>query len=485
MSTILVIDDSEYILPEDFDADDDDNLMYVLEKIGSIDPNPVSYFHYLTLYETVELKHTDKKFEHLWFGEVSGGIPIIRYLQRSDRDPLILIALLNYRSIASVLFQDGIKKTSIIEEMFTDFLNVHRHMFKDFLLKLRETQAHVRADVLHLNTDSYSPIARYLTVALDLRTFSIICPGVLDFIHRDDTISSTVTDGDYFIRAHGRVTSSYFKLPDNVTVIMLTSTGSVSISMRGSRKYSAVVDTLLNHMRMLEYGTNLRLYEGGDLVENVWLNFDAREVIGIKLVRDVDLEVLNDFADDLNVLGDDRQLTLFDIIQRLKWREGNSGSSPVNFRLILGSCRVRREGAQAFSEICRVVKDIKRSTRWGQVCNPQEDRPMTHGKTSVNEGFVTLGDDIQFAIGCIRPIKEPKVFPRILEALENILVKYTEGGRISHEEIVNIYTIISAYEDKTEESDLRRMIQRHVDPRLSLTPPSKRSPIELDTDSGI
>jgi hypothetical protein len=61
---------------------------------------------------------------------------------------------------------------------------------------------------------------------------------------------------------------------------------------------------------------------GGDLVENISLAFKDLPFFGIKLMRDVEDRRVNSFEDDLNILEGDRELTLFDIIQRLKGRAG-------------------------------------------------------------------------------------------------------------------------------------------------------------------
>jgi hypothetical protein len=493
MSKVIEIYGSEYILPKGFDPDDDDNLMHPLQRVGGVNNFSITYFHYLSSEGTLQVKHTSKKFEHLWFDEFdsSGMYPALFYCLENDCDFLILLGLLDYPSIVLKLYNLDGMYMSLVSIIFDIFCLTFRDHLEYFLNKLNETQAHVKVDKIHSGKPYYPSFMTYLAALLDLENFSVIYPDMLDFIHRDDTISSTVTGEHYLIRAHGEVTSSYFNLPDNVSVIMLTSTGKVSIFSNSSDKYSGTRDTLLNSMNMLDYAKNLRLYEGGDLVENVSLKFNAQIFVGIKLVKDADREVVNEFEDDLNILGDDRDLTLFDIIQRLK---SSLDLKSMNFKLILSSCRVRRKGAQEFRDICQLVKDIKHKTKWGQVCNPQEDRPMTHGKTSLSQELITLGDDIEFAIESIRAVKKPvgvsamiwtmksRGFPTIIKDLEKMLVKYLEGELIQSTEIVNMYNLISTYEDKTvavEELNVREMIQRHVDPSLSLAPPSRRSPTQL------
>jgi hypothetical protein len=455
----------EYIIQDGFNSNDDDSLITPLKRKDRAINTSITYFHYLLLTGGIKKRHVSEKFESSWSTYV-GFDPVLRYILTSDTDIDVLIGFLDYPFIQYKLIPSGRNFESILEPIMKAANSTRNHFsLVKFARKLNETQPHIKADVIHSDTKGYVSIASSLSTTMLLRSFYYFYPGVEDFSERNDTISSTINDTDYYISSHGSVTSSYFMLPFNVSVIMLASTGDVSTVYRSSKTYTGTKDTLVNTMKMLEYSGALSLYEGGDLIEDVLLSFNADFFVGIKLVKDADSEVVDKFEDDLNILGDDRELTLHDIIGRLKGRDGSSHSSldlkSVNFRLILASCRVRQRDDGGFKQICETVSTIKHKTRWGQVCNPRVDRRMTHGKPSLAGELVNLGDDIEFAIECIKTYKGPghvsdewwvvrsHTVPDCIKTLEHIMNLYVKGELIYFSSMKFIYMIISSYEDKS------------------------------------
>jgi hypothetical protein len=206
------------------------------------------------------VKHTIKKFEYLW-ANYAGFDPLLSYMKVSDTD--VLMSLLDYTFIKYRLFKRCYTVVSTIVLIFNVFVDIKYFGIVEFLRKLHKTQLHVEVDKIHSDIPNYQSFLSTLSYTYDLWVFKFAYPDVVNFSQRIDTLSSTVTDGDYFVSVHGCVNSYYFKLPENISIIMLTSTGNFGYYNLKSRKYSTQYDTLVNYMKMVEYGGSLRLYEGG------------------------------------------------------------------------------------------------------------------------------------------------------------------------------------------------------------------------------
>jgi hypothetical protein len=281
-------------------------------------------------------------------------------------------------------------------------------------------------------------------------------------------------DVDYFIRAHGSLTGTFFKLHSNITVLFITKSFEYSHVVSTNTYLSENKYDLNTTLNMCDKVNILRTYKPNDLVPNLILEFFERvEPFSVKGIYDrqnynktLDEYFSEDIPFDNNYLFKEKR----DVIDNLGIFKSQKDKKNItsnlceivkymsekhrdkNITLVVGSCRISHDFDFNYDKLCKYVQLIDRSnmpiTRYDNLCR---ENTKIISKKDPNTHEVPFNLERQSSFATFPTFATKEVFHNFDKDIEyalrysnNVNIRETKRKLSSYEEI-SFTDIIDVY----------------------------------------